>query len=124
MVGPDGLPPPLFAQPMLHWLANIISSQAFADLYTVEQILALQPPKSGNFRIMEWAENVQDKAVFPEWSSTGPKTKSKNPNSWVSQFSELGNRAGFTAWLGLHATRREALIKANGKLYFDGFQPG
>jgi hypothetical protein len=100
---------------MLHWLANVISSHAFAGLDTVEEILALRPPKNGNFRIMEWADDAQEKPVFPEWSSTGPKAKGKNPMSWVSQFSDWGNRAGFTAWLGLHAIRREALIKVNGK---------
>ncbi|CAM1508797.1 Fc.00g056450.m01.CDS01 [Cosmosporella sp. VM-42] len=117
MVGPDGLPPPLFAQPMLHWLANLISSHASADLCTVEQVLALQPPKNGNFRIIEWADDVKKVAVFPEWSSTGPKTKSKSPNSWVTQFSDLGKRTGFTSGLGLHAVRREALIKANDNGY-------
>ncbi len=35
----DGLSPPLFAQPMLYWLANIVSSGAFADYKTVEQVL-------------------------------------------------------------------------------------
>jgi len=93
----------------------LISSRAFADFNTLEEILALEPPKNGNFRILEWAEDSQEKPVFPEWSSTGCKTKSKNPKSWVTQFSDWGNRAGFTAQLGLHAVRREALIKVNGK---------
>uniref|UniRef100_A0A4E9EHL3 C2H2-type domain-containing protein n=1 Tax=Gibberella zeae TaxID=5518 RepID=A0A4E9EHL3_GIBZA len=115
--GPDGMPPPLFAQPMLHWLANLISSRAFADFDTVEQILALEPPKNGNFRILEWADDAQEKPVFPEWSTTECKTKSKNPKSWVTQFSDWGNRAGFTAQLGLHAVRREALIKVNDNGY-------
>ncbi|XEV04772.1 hypothetical protein FSHL1_010059 [Fusarium sambucinum] len=117
MVGPDGLPPPLFAQPMLHWLANIISSRAFADLGTVEEVLALQPPSNGNFRNLEWADDVKEKPVFPEWSPTGPKAKQKDPKSWVSQFSDWGRRAGFTAQFGLHAVRREALIKVNDNGY-------
>ncbi|CVL08763.1 uncharacterized protein FMAN_06804 [Fusarium mangiferae] len=117
MTGPDGLPPPLFAQPMLHWLANLIASHAFADLDTIEQVLSLEPPKNGNFRILPWAADVREKPVFPEWSSSGPKTKPKNPQSWVSQFSDWGNRAGFTAQLGLHAVRREALIKVNDNGY-------
>ncbi|KAJ4193061.1 hypothetical protein NW767_010345 [Fusarium falciforme] len=102
---------------MLHWLANIISSHAFADLDTVEQVLALQPPKNGNFRVIDWADGAQEKPVFPEWSVTGPRAKSKNPTSWGAQFSEWGNRAGFTACLGLHAVRREALIKVNDNGY-------
>src|SRR5437773_1203292 len=66
METPDGLPPPLFAQPMLHWLANIISSGAFADYYkTVEQVLAAVPPSNSNFRVMEWADDKKDEPVFP-----------------------------------------------------------
>ncbi|KAM0187041.1 hypothetical protein ACHAPI_011359 [Fusarium lateritium] len=95
----------------------MISSHALADFDTVEQILGLEPPKNGNFRILQWAEDAQEKPVFPEWSSTGPKTKPKSPKSWVSQFSDWGNRAGFTAPLGLHAVRREALIKVNDNGY-------
>ncbi|RSL93373.1 hypothetical protein CDV31_014729 [Fusarium ambrosium] len=80
-------------------------------------VLALRPPKNGNFRVIDWADGAQEKPVFPEWSATGPRAKSKNPTSWGAQFSEWGNRAGFTACLGLHAVRREALIKVNDNGY-------
>jgi hypothetical protein len=129
IVGAEGLLPPLFAHLMLHWLANIISSHTFADLATVDEVFALRPPKDGNFRVLEWAEDARERPVFPEWSSkglnTGPKgsdpnistteIKPKNPKGWVAQFSDRGRRTGFTAeHLGLHASRSEALIKVNG----------
>ncbi|EGU76075.1 hypothetical protein FOXB_13413 [Fusarium oxysporum f. sp. conglutinans Fo5176] len=117
IVGPDGLPAPLFAQPMLHWLANMVASRAFADLDDVEQLLALKPPGNGNFRILQWADDAKEKPVFPEWASSGPKAKTKSPRSWVTQFSDWGKRAGFTAPLGLHAVRREALIRVNDNGY-------
>lgn len=115
IVGPDGLPPPMFAQPMLYWLANIISSRAFADFNDVAQLLALKPPQDSNFRILAWADDAKERPVFPEWTSGGPKEKTKSPTSWASQFANWGRRTGFTAPLGLHSVRREALIKVNGK---------
>ena len=63
METPDGLPPPLFAQPMLHWLANIISSGAFADYKTVEQALAAEPPRISNFRVVEWADDKKNEPL-------------------------------------------------------------
>ncbi|KAF6516203.1 hypothetical protein HZS61_003406 [Fusarium oxysporum f. sp. conglutinans] len=95
----------------------MVASRAFADLDDVEQLLALKPPGNGNFRILQWADDAKEKPVFPEWASSGPKAKTKSPRSWVTQFSDWGKRAGFTAPLGLHAVRREALIRVNDNGY-------
>ena len=38
-------PPPLYTQPMLFWLANIISSKALKGNPNLEGILCLTPPK-------------------------------------------------------------------------------
>ncbi|KAL6353104.1 hypothetical protein LRP88_13592 [Fusarium phalaenopsidis] len=92
-------------------------SRDLSEHLQVEQVLALQPPKNGTFRSLEWAADVQDKPIFPEWSVAGTRAKPKNPKSWCSQFADLGNRAGFRAWMGLHAVRREALIKVNDNGY-------
>jgi len=67
--GPDKIPPPLFAQPLLHWLANFISSGASPELETVEQALALEPPRNGNFRLIEWDHSMLEKPVFPKWTA-------------------------------------------------------
>jgi len=141
METPDGLPPPLFAQPMLHWLANIISSGAFAGYKTVEQVLAAVPPSNSNFRVMEWADDKKDEPVFPRWTSKGPVLSKKppttakepgssktqetrmgpkylprSPKSWGQQASDWALRAGFLAVFGIHAIRRIILMLANGKI--------
>ncbi|OAQ81322.1 hypothetical protein VFPFJ_09777 [Purpureocillium lilacinum] len=114
MKAPDGLPPPLFAQPLLHWLANVISARASSELTTVEQALSLKPPKKGNFRIIEWDRHMIDRPVFPEWTRNGPTDKTRSPDSWSDEVSKWAKRAGLTNGTGLHAPRREALIKCNG----------
>ncbi|OAQ63869.1 carbonic anhydrase [Purpureocillium lilacinum] len=114
MKAPDGLPPPLFAQPLLHWLANVISARASSELTTVEQALSLKPPKRGNFRIIEWDRHMIDRPVFPEWTRNGPTDKTRSPDSWSDEVSKWAKRAGLTNGTGLHAPRREALIKCNG----------
>ncbi|KAK3984490.1 hypothetical protein QBC44DRAFT_336862 [Cladorrhinum sp. PSN332] len=118
--GPDSLPPPLFAQPMLHWLANAISSRAFADYQDVQQLLDARPPKGGQFRIAEWAEEKKSKPVFPQWTSKGPIDKSREPTSWGYQASNWARRTGFAASFGLHSVRRKALIN----VYDNGYALG
>ncbi|KAL2015888.1 hypothetical protein VTK56DRAFT_4663 [Thermocarpiscus australiensis] len=111
--GPDGLPPPLFAQPMVHWLVNIISAQAFRDYHTIEDVLNVIPEEGESFCFLEWAEDMLDKPVFPEWSGSGPENKAKNDKAWGNQVSQWAKRAGFIHGLAIHAIRREILIKVN-----------
>ncbi|KAH6881106.1 hypothetical protein B0T10DRAFT_531651 [Thelonectria olida] len=88
---------------MLHWLANIISAKAFSGSSTVDQVLSIRLPRDGNFRILEWADNVRDQPL--------------GIHSWGKQASDWAMRSGFTIGFGLHAVRREALIKANDNGY-------
>ncbi len=115
IVGPDGVPPPLFAQPMLHWLANIISSQAFADYQTVEQALSARPPKNnGSFRTVPWAKGKENEPVFPKWTANGRGKKPRTPTSWATQAHGWAKRAGFvTQVFGMHAARRAALMNVD-----------
>lgn len=115
MEGPDGLPPPLYAQPMLHWLVNIISSRALGDHYDIEEVLKLKPPEGEDFWPIPWAENMKRRPVFPNWSADGPLGKARGPTAWGKHASLWAQRAGFVDGLGLHAPRREILIKTNGK---------
>lgn len=101
---------------MLHWLANIISSRAFANYQTVQEVLEARPPQKGNFRIVEWADSKKDKPVFPQWTLEGPQAKSREPTRWGHHASEWARRTGFTASFGLHSARRKALINANGEI--------
>ena len=115
IVGLDGVPPPLFAQPMLHWLANIISSQAFADYQTVDEALAALPPNnSGSFRIVPWAKGKENEPVFPQWTAKGRGKKPRTPTSWANQAYDWARRASFVIEIfGMHAARRAALISVN-----------
>ena len=80
----------------------------------MDQILALTPQPGESYRTLEWADDKLDQPVFPEWSAEGPKDKPKSPNSWGTQASAWAVPAGFPEGMGLHASRREALIKVDG----------
>ncbi|OBT56677.1 hypothetical protein VE04_03810 [Pseudogymnoascus sp. 24MN13] len=104
--------PPLLAHPLLFLLSIIISSNAFKNYKTVEDVLSARAPK-GKYRIMAWAHDVLDLPVFPEMSMDGPTEKAKNDASWGKQCSEWARRADFPNGMGLHAARREALIQVD-----------
>jgi len=109
--------PPLSANGLLFLLAIIISAGAFRDYSTIEDVLAARPPPGRKFRIMDWADGVLDDPVFPEMSADGPTEKTKNETAWGHQCSDWAKRADFPGGMGLHAPRREALIKVDGKGY-------
>lgn len=64
---------------------------------------------------MDWAEGVENDPVFPEMSEDGPTKKTKNENAWGTQCSDWAKRDGFEFGMGLHAPRKEVIIKADGK---------
>jgi hypothetical protein len=115
MNAPDGLYPPLVAQPIVHWLANITSSQALAHYHTLDQILEARPPDNRSYRALEWADHMLDQPVFPEWQPNGRKSKPRLPTAWGKQASAWAIRAGLTNGLGFHSIRRKALINCNGR---------
>jgi hypothetical protein len=115
-------PPPLYAQPMLFWLANIISSKALNP--TLKEVLDLTPPKDRKHWVMQWEERMSDEPVFQEWTSREPKEKSRSPSSWGHQASDWARRARFVDGMGLHCPRREILVKANGKIVASHLLPG
>lgn len=96
-------------------LAIIISAGAFRDYSIIEDVLAARPPPRRKFRIMAWADGALDDPVFPEMSADGATKKTKNETAWGDQCSDWAKRADFTGGMGLHAARREALIKVDGK---------
>lgn len=77
-------------------------------------MLAARPQEKETYRILEWDEDICDEPIFPEMSSAGRKLKPKNEKVWGKQCSDLARRAGFES-MGLHAARREVLIKVDGK---------
>ena len=107
--------PPLYANNLLFFLAIFISLGAFRDFKSIKDVLAARPQGKESYRILEWDDNICDKPVFPEMSSTAPKPKAKNENVWGKQCSDWARRAGFEEGMGLHAARREVLVKVDGK---------
>jgi hypothetical protein len=102
---------------MLFWLANIISSGVLKGNPTLDEVLAMKPPTSGqNHWVLEWEESKQDKAAFPVWDSCGQREKNRSPTSWAQQISAWAIRARFTDGVGLHCARREVLVKTNGEI--------
>jgi hypothetical protein len=49
----------------LFLLVIFISAGAFRDYHTIDDALAARPPLKRRFRIMEWADGVEDDPVFP-----------------------------------------------------------
>jgi hypothetical protein len=109
--------PPLFSNGILFLLAIFISLGAFQNIKTVWDVLVVRPPLNEKFWILDWEDAVLEHPVFPEMSQSGPTEKSKNKSAWGNQCSEWAKRAGFVGGIGLHACRREALIKIDGKFY-------
>jgi hypothetical protein len=110
--------PPLYANSILFLLAIFISSRAFRDFRTLDEVLSARPPPGEKFWPMDWSDDVLDDPVFPEIRECGPTRKAKNKNAWGNQCSDWAKRAGFVSGMGLHAARREVLIKVDGKIRF------
>jgi hypothetical protein len=106
--------PPLFANGVLFLLSIMISAGAFRHYHTIEDVLAARPRPKRRFRIMDWADGVEENPVFPEFSEDGPTKKTKNEHAWGTQASEWAKRDGLEG-LPLHAPRKEVIIKADGK---------
>lgn len=114
---PEGYPP-ILAQPIVHWLANILASQALAEYQTLDEILKIRPPDGRSYCLLEWADHMLDKPVFPEWCANGKTSKARSPTAWGTQASAWAIRSGLTNGLGFHSARRKALINCNGKSTF------
>ncbi|KAK0611658.1 hypothetical protein B0T14DRAFT_413287, partial [Immersiella caudata] len=82
-------------------------------------LTTIRPPLGEKYRILEWADDVLGDPVFPEMSENGPipqtrpTFKDKNKDAWGHQCSDWAKRANFLEGIGLHAARREELIKVN-----------
>nr|CAG8993140.1 Unknown function [Thelonectria discophora] len=105
--------PPLFANSIMFLLAIFVSHNAFRDLKRIEDVLQVRPPPKEKYRILDWADGVLNDPIFPEMCRTGPTSKAKNKDAWGHQCSDWAKRANFIGGMGLHAARREELIKVD-----------
>lgn len=68
--------------------------------------------------MIPWEEDMLDKPIFPSWASDGPKVEARSPSSFGHQASDFARRAQFPDGMGLHAPRREILVKVAGKIVY------
>jgi hypothetical protein len=108
--------PPLFANALLFLLFIFISRHAFKNYRTLEDVLAARALK-GKYQIMEWADNALGSLVFLEITVDGLTEKAKTASSWSHKCLDWAKRADFPNGIGLHATRREALIQVDSKCF-------
>lgn len=103
---------------MLYILALALADDAFKDYSTLEEIFDLEPPRDQNIWHLEWKDSVLDLPVFRKMSLHGPTDTIQSSSSYDRQLSDSGHRAGFEVNISVHDARREALVKADGKLSF------
>jgi hypothetical protein len=106
----------LWCSPVLYILALALADDAFKEYSTLEEILELEPPLDQNIWHLEWKDGVLDLPVFRKMSLHGPTNTIQSSSSYDRQLSDLGHRAGFEVNISVHDARREALVKADGKL--------
>ncbi|KAM5357705.1 hypothetical protein ACJZ2D_015990 [Fusarium nematophilum] len=106
-------PPPLYAQPILFFLANFLSSGAIKGNPTLEDMLNYTPPQHRRHWVFEWKEDMLEKPIFPDWTADGPQATARSPYNWSHQASRWAIRAGFIDGCGMHCPRRDSLLKAN-----------
>ncbi|OCK80334.1 hypothetical protein K432DRAFT_393129 [Lepidopterella palustris CBS 459.81] len=109
--------PPLFANSILLLLSIFLAADAFRDYKPIFEVLNAKPPPGEKFWIMEWEERVLDLPLYSEMTRTGPTKKAKSKFAWSKQYSDWAKRAEFVGGMGLHAPRREALIKVDDNGY-------
>jgi hypothetical protein len=106
---------PLYANPILPFLAVAIADNAFQDYDTVEEIFAIPPPFDGTLHELRIKEKLLPMPFFQTMSPSGPTGKIQKAVAVAKRLVDLGHRAGYPENIGFRATRREALVKADGK---------
>lgn len=108
-------PPPLYAQPILFFLVNFLSSGAIKGDPDLEDLLSYAPPQRSNFWVFERKEEIVQKPIFPSWDASGPEPCARSSGNWSHHASRWATRAGFIDGCGMHCARRNSLLKATGK---------
>ena len=107
---------PLFANPVLPLLAIALADHAFRDHRTFEEIEAIPPPADGSLHHLRIKKEMLRVPIFQIISADGPTGKIHGASSFSNRTVDLGHRAGYEENIGIHDIRREALVKADGKL--------
>ena len=102
-------------------LAIALANDAFQDYSSFEEIEAIPPPERGSLYHLRFKPSLLDQPFFRTVTKTGPTEKILKSNSWTTRLKDLGHRAGISENVTVHAFRREALVKADGKVAMTTF---
>jgi hypothetical protein len=105
---------PLFANPLLPFLAIAIANNAFRDYDSPERIFELPAPRRGTVTILKFKNSVLDVPFFQRMSRDGPTGEHEDATSYHRRKVELGHRAGYVVNITTHASRRESMVKVGG----------
>jgi hypothetical protein len=105
---------PLFANPLLPFLAIAIANNAFQDYNSPESIFAIPAPRQGTVTILKFKKSFLD-IPFQRMSRDGPTGEHKDAASYHRRKVELGHRAGYVVNITTQAGRRESMVKVGGR---------
>jgi hypothetical protein len=108
---------------VLDILALGFADNTIKDHSTLEEILDLELPTDQNTWRIERKDSVLGQPVFRIMSPQGPINTIQSSSSYDWQSSDLSYCAGLELKISVHDTRREALVKADGKFPL-GLSPG
>jgi hypothetical protein len=106
---------PLFANPLLPFLAIAIANNAFRDYDSPESIFAIPAPRRGTATILKFKNSFLDIPFFQRMSRDGPTGEHEDAASYHRRKVELGHRAGYVVNITTHAGRRESMVKVGGR---------
>ncbi|KAF1964847.1 hypothetical protein BU23DRAFT_630332, partial [Bimuria novae-zelandiae CBS 107.79] len=96
---------PLFCNPMLVIVAMCIARNAFRDYKSIDEVLALEPPKDEQMVQLHWNPSVRDLPFFE-----GSDGKMETASAFGRYLREWGFRAGYNEPPTVHDFRAEGLI--------------
>jgi hypothetical protein len=105
---------PLFANPVLLFLAIAIANNAFRDYHSVEDIFAIPAPRQGTAKILKFRNSILNDPFFQCMPCDGPTLQYKDANSYYRRKVALGHRARYMVNITTHASRREIMVKVGG----------
>jgi hypothetical protein len=96
------------------FLPMALADRAFKDYGSIEDLLAIDLPPGQDAMVLKWSPQVLDLGIFRTMTADGPTTQMQSSSSFLSQLRQLAERAGILKPIGVHAFRREVLLKVDG----------
>jgi hypothetical protein len=106
---------PLHVNPILPFLSVALVDDIFVDYHTMEEIFDIPAPLAGTVTKIRTKPELYYVPFFQTMSSEGPTGKIRKAAVAAKQLVDAGHRAGIAENLSFRATRRVALIKADGR---------